>query len=93
LRVEGSVFDLAGDASRDTCVELVEAGIIRPDQSASRCARERRLGCERPALAEATMTDLPEPKPETPIAPEMSMQGARPAVTETPSLCPLSAGA
>jgi chaperonin GroEL len=61
------------DASRNTYVDLVEAGIIDPTKVV-RVALENAVSVASVLLlTEATMTDLPEPKPEASSAPDMSM--------------------
>ena len=61
------------DASRNAYVDLVEAGIIDPTKVV-RIALENAVSvASLLLLTEATMTDLPEPKPEAPGAPDMSM--------------------
>ena len=61
------------DASRNTYVDLVEAGIIDPTKVV-RVALENAVSVASVLLlTEATMTDLPEPKPEATGVPEMSM--------------------
>ena len=61
------------DASRNTYVDLVEAGIIDPTKVV-RIALEDAVSVASVLLrTEATMTDLPEPRPEVPSAPDMSM--------------------
>ncbi len=61
------------DASRNAYVDLVEAGIIDPTKVV-RIALENAVSVASVLLlTEATMTDLPEPKPEAPSAPDMSM--------------------
>ncbi len=61
------------DAARNAYVDLVEAGIIDPTKVV-RVALENAVSVASVLLlTEATMTDLPEPKPEAPNAPDMSM--------------------
>ena len=61
------------DAARNEYVDLVEAGIIDPTKVV-RVALENAVSVASVLLlTEATMTDLPEPKPEAPGAPEMAM--------------------
>ena len=61
------------DAARNAYVDLVEAGIIDPTKVV-RIALENAVSVASVLLlTEATMTDLPEPKPEAPSAPDMSM--------------------
>jgi chaperonin GroEL len=61
------------DASRNTYVDLVEAGIIDPTKVV-RVALENAVSVASVLLlTEATMTDLPESKPEATGVPEMSM--------------------
>ena len=61
------------DASRNTYVDLVEAGIIDPTKVV-RIALENAVSVASVLLlTEATMTDLPEPKPEATSVPEMSI--------------------
>ena len=61
------------DASRNTYVDLVEAGIIDPTKVV-RIALENAVSVASILLlTEATMTDLPEPKPAATSAPEISM--------------------
>jgi chaperonin GroEL len=61
------------DAARNAYVDLVEAGIIDPTKVV-RIALENAVSVASILLlTEATMTDLPEPKPEAPSAPDMSM--------------------
>ncbi len=61
------------DASRNAYVDLVEAGIIDPTKVV-RIALENAVSVASVLLlTEATMTDLPEPKPEAPNMPDMSM--------------------
>ena len=61
------------DASRNAYVDLVEAGIIDPTKVV-RVALENAVSVASVLLlTEATMTDLPEPKPEAPSASDMSM--------------------
>ena len=61
------------DAARNAYVDLVEAGIIDPTKVV-RVALENAVSVASVLLlTEATMTDLPEPKPEAPSAPDMSM--------------------
>lgn len=59
------------DAARNTYVDLVEAGIIDPAKVV-RVALENAVSVASVLLlTEATMTDIPEPKPER--APEMEL--------------------
>jgi chaperonin GroEL len=61
------------DAARNEYVDLVEAGIIDPTKVV-RIALENAVSVASVLLlTEATMTDLPEPKTEAPVAPEMAM--------------------
>jgi chaperonin GroEL len=61
------------DASRNAYVDLVEAGIIDPTKVV-RVALENAVSVASVLLlTEATMTDLPEPRPEGPSAPDMSI--------------------
>ena len=61
------------DASRNAYVDLVEAGIIDPTKVV-RVALENAVSVASVLLlTEATMTDLPEPRPEAPSATDMSM--------------------
>ena len=61
------------DAACNAYVDLVEAGIIDPTKVV-RVALENAVSVASVLLlTEATMTDLPEPKPEAPSAPDMSM--------------------
>jgi chaperonin GroEL len=61
------------DASRNAYVDLVEAGIIDPTKVV-RIALENAVSVASVLLlTEATMTDLPEAKPEAPAAPDMGM--------------------
>lgn len=65
--------NLGFDASRNAYVDLVEAGIIDPTKVV-RIALENAVSVASVLLlTEATMTDLPEPKPQAPINPEMGM--------------------
>jgi chaperonin GroEL len=59
------------DAARNIYVDLVEAGIIDPAKVV-RVALENAVSTASVLLlTEATMTDLPEPKPERPSSPDM----------------------
>jgi chaperonin GroEL len=59
------------DASRNSYVDLVEVGIIDPTKVV-RVALENAVSVASVLLlTEATMTDMPEPKPAAPAAPEM----------------------
>ena len=61
------------DAACNAYVDLIEAGIIDPTKVV-RVALENAVSVASVLLlTEATMTDLPEPKPEAPSAPDMSM--------------------
>jgi chaperonin GroEL len=61
------------DAACNAYVDLVEAGIIDPTKVV-RVALENAVSVASVLLlTEATMTDLPEPKPEAPSAADMSM--------------------
>jgi len=61
------------DASRNQYVDLVEAGIIDPTKVV-RVALENAVSVASVLLlTEATMTDLPEPKPEGSTVPDMGM--------------------
>jgi chaperonin GroEL len=61
------------DASRNQYVDLVEAGIIDPTKVV-RVALENAVSVASVLLlTEATMTDLPEPKPESSTVPDMGM--------------------
>jgi chaperonin GroEL len=61
------------DASSNAYVDLIEAGIIDPTK-VLRIALENAVSVASILLlTEATMTDLPDPKPETPSPPDMSM--------------------
>jgi chaperonin GroEL len=61
------------DASRNSYVDLVEAGIIDPTKVV-RVALENAVSVASVLLlTEATMTDLPEPKPATSAVPEMGL--------------------
>jgi len=61
------------DASRNAYVDLVEAGIIDPTKVV-RIALENAVSVASVLLlTEATMTDLPDPKPEASSVPDMSM--------------------
>jgi chaperonin GroEL len=61
------------DASRNSYVDLVEAGIIDPTKVV-RIALENAVSVASVLLlTEATMTDLPEPKPAAPAVPEMGL--------------------
>ena len=65
--------NLGFDASRNTYVDLVEAGIIDPTKVV-RIALENAVSVASVLLlTEATMTDLPEPKAEGPAAPDLGM--------------------
>jgi chaperonin GroEL len=60
------------DAARKTYVDLVEAGIIDPAKVV-RVALENAVSvASLLLLTEATMTDLPEEKPERAMAPELA---------------------
>ena len=64
---------LGYDAARNEYVDLVAAGIIDPTKVV-RIALENAVSVASVLLlTEATMTELPEPKPEAPVAPDMSM--------------------
>lgn len=70
--LEGS-GNLGFDASRNQYVDLVEAGIIDPTKVV-RIALENAVSVASVLLlTEATMTDLPEPKPESSTVPDMGM--------------------
>jgi chaperonin GroEL len=61
------------DASRNQYVDLVEAGIIDPTKVV-RVALENAVSVASVLLlTEATMTDLPEPKPDGPTVPDLGM--------------------
>jgi chaperonin GroEL len=61
------------DASRNQYVDLEEAGIIDPTKVV-RVALENAVSVASVLLlTEATMTDLPEPKPEGSTVPDMGM--------------------
>ena len=63
-------------------VDLVEAGIIDPTKVV-RIALENAVSVASTSLlTEATMTDLPEPKPEAPSAPRLSLEEVSPVETE-----------
>jgi chaperonin GroEL len=65
--------NLGFDASRKQYVDLVEAGIIDPTKVV-RIALENAVSVASVLLlTEATMTDLPEPKPELPGTPDMGI--------------------
>jgi chaperonin GroEL len=65
--------NLGFDASRNAYVDLVAAGIIDPTKVV-RIALENAVSVASVLLlTEATMTDLPEPRPEAPATPEMGM--------------------
>ena len=61
------------DSARNAYVDLVDAGIIDPTKVV-RIALENAVSVASVLLlTEATMTDLPEPKPEAPASPDMGM--------------------
>jgi chaperonin GroEL len=65
--------NLGFDASRNAYVDLVEAGIIDPTKVV-RIALENAVSVASVLLlTEATMTELPEPKSEAPLSPEMGI--------------------
>lgn len=59
------------DAARNTYVDLVEAGIIDPAKVVRVALENAVSAASMLLLTEATMTDLPEPKPELRLEPEM----------------------
>jgi chaperonin GroEL len=61
------------DATRKEYVDLVEAGIIDPTKVV-RIALENAVSVASVLLlTEATMTEIPEPKKEQPLMPEMAL--------------------
>ena len=68
-----STGNVGFDAAKKEYIDLVEAGILDPTKVV-RVALENAVSVASVLLlTEATMTEIPEPEPRAPAAPEMAM--------------------